>query len=280
MLQLRCRQRVRSLNNYLSPAKLNLFFRVLRKRPDGYHDIASLFQAIDLFDRLFFSLSDQDALTCSNPTIPCDATNLVAKALAQLRARTHVPPVKIHIEKQIPIEAGLGGGSSNAATALWGLNKLIGSPLTQYQLIEIGACIGSDVPFFFSSGTAYCTGRGEILEPFSLPESLIGYIAKPAYGLSTPLVYKHTIVEELSQRNPEEVLKSYPQFFNDLEISSFRLEPRLGSLRNELRKSFEEVVMTGSGTAFFCLKGEPKPIEGVTFVPFQSTHRMDSGDWY
>ena len=233
-----------------------------------------------MFDRLFFSLSSQDELTCSDPSIPCDSSNLVAKALAQLRTRTDVPPVKIHIEKHIPIQAGLGGGSSNAATALWGLNELVGSPLTQDQLIEIGATIGSDVPFFFSSGTAYCTGRGEILEPFFLPEPQIGYIAKPAYGLSTPLVYKNTNVQELSPRNPEEALKSYPQFFNDLEIPSFRLEPRLGSLRNELRKNFGEVVMTGSGTAFFCLKGVPAPIDGVTFVPFRSIRRKDACSWY
>lgn len=233
-----------------------------------------------MFDRLFFSLSTQDELTCSDPTIPCDASNLVSKALAQLRTHTHVPPVKIHIEKHIPIQAGLGGGSSNAATALWALNELIGSPLTQDQLIEIGSSIGSDVPFFFSSGTAYCTGRGEILKPYSLPEPLIGYIAKPLYGLSTPLVYKNTILQELSPRNPEEALKSYPQFFNDLEIPSFRLEPRLVFLRNELGKSFREVVMTGSGTAFFCLKGAPAPIDGVTFVPFRSVCRSDLCSWY
>jgi 4-diphosphocytidyl-2-C-methyl-D-erythritol kinase len=258
----------------LSPAKLNLFFRVLRKRPDGYHDISSLFQAIDLFDRLFFSLSAQDELTCSDPSIPCDGTNLVSKAIAQFRKHADVPPVKIHIEKHIPIQAGLGGGSSNAATTLWALNELIGKPFTQTQLIEIGATIGSDVPFFFSSGTAHCTGRGEILEPFTLPEPLRGYLAKPTYGLSTPLVYKHTVISELPVRDPQ------PRFFNDLEIPSFRLEPRLAELRNELRKSFGEVVMTGSGTAFFCLKGVPVPIDGVTFVPFRSILRTDTGSWY
>lgn len=252
----------------------------MRKRPDGYHDIASLFQAIDLFDRLSFSFSDQDQLTCTDPTIPCDATNLVSKALAQFRKWVPVSAVKIHIEKHIPIQAGLGGGSSNAATTLWGLNELMSRPLTQNHLIEIGATIGSDVSFFFSPGTAYCTGRGEILEPFTLPEPLTGFIAKPAYGLSTPLVYKHTPVEELPPRDPIAALKDYPQFFNDLEIPSFKLEPRLIDLRNELKKSFEEVVMTGSGTAFFCLNGRPTPIEGVTLTPFRSIYRIDAVHWY
>jgi len=264
----------------LAPAKLNLFFRVLRKRPDGYHDIASLFQAIDLFDRLFFSFSSNDEITCTDPTIPTDASNLVAKALAQFRTLVPVPSLKIHIEKHIPIQAGLGGGSSNAATTLWGLNELMDRPLRLNQLIEMGASIGSDVAFFFSSGTAYCTGRGEILEPFTLPKKLTGCIAKPAYGLSTPLVYKNTDVHELQNRDPEEALKAYPQFFNDLEIPSFRLEPRLKGLRDELRKSFEEVVMTGSGTAFFCLKGEPMPIKDVIQVPFRSVLRRDETKWY
>lgn len=262
---------MKSLNNsLLSPAKLNLFFRVLRKRPDGYHDIASLFQAIDLSDRLFFSWAEKDTITCTDPSIPCDGSNLVTKALTLFRSRFPIAPVKIHIEKKIPIQAGLGGGSSNAATTLKGLNDLLGRPASLQQLIEMGTPIGSDVAFFFSSGTAYCTGRGEILEPFELPMPLTGWLAKPAYGLSTPLVYKNTRIEELPLRDPREALKNYPQFYNDLEISSFRLEPRLIALRNALQKSFNQVTMTGSGTAFFCLGGTPKPLEGVTFLPFRS----------
>lgn len=249
----------------------------MRKRPDGYHEIASLFQAIDLCDRLFFDWADRDALTCSDSAIPTDGSNLVSKALTLFRSCFPISPVHIHIEKKIPIQAGLGGGSSNAATTLWGLNEWAGHPATLPQLIAMGAAIGSDVPFFFSSGTAYCTGRGEILEPFTLPEPLTGWIAKPAYGLSTPLVYQNTCVDELPIRDPREALQRYPTFFNDLEISSFRLEPRLVTLRDALQRSFAQVVMTGSGTAFFCLGGEPKPIDGITFFPFLSIHRSH---WY
>jgi len=264
----------------VSPAKLNLFFRVLRKRADGYHDIASLFQAIDLSDRLFLSWSDQDQITCTDPTIPCDASNLVSKALKIFRSRFPFDGcVTIHLEKKIPIQAGLGGGSSNAATTLWGLNELTGQRASISQLTEMAAAIGSDVPFFFSSGTAYCTGRGEILEPFDLPTPLSGWLAKPTYGLSTPLVYKETRIEELPPRDPRKALNAYPYFFNDLEIPSFRLEPRLIPFRLELLKmGFEQVIMTGSGTAFFCLGGEPNPVEGVSFYPFASLKR--SGFWY
>lgn len=256
-----------------SPAKLNLFFRVLSKRPDGYHEIASLYQAVDLFDRLNFTWTQHDQLTCTDPLIPCDGTNLVAKALSLFRKTFSLPPIHIHIEKQIPIQAGLGGGSSNAATALWGFNELAGRPATLAQLIAMATQLGSDVAFFFSSGTAYCTGRGEILEPYTLPKPLKGYLAKPSYGLSTPLVYQHCRLEEFAARDPRAALKNYPQFFNDLEIPSFRLEPRLIALRTELRKSFEQVVMTGSGTAFFCLNGAPTPVPDVAFFPFNSLNR-------
>lgn len=271
------RNRKRNLSSLLSPAKLNLFFRVLHKRPDGYHEIASLFQAVALCDRLFFSLSTHDEITCTDPNIPCDSSNLVAKALSLFKDR---PPFKIHIEKKIPIQAGLGGGSSNAATALWGINELVGSPYTQEELIAFGAQIGSDVPFFFSSGTAYCTGRGENLSPFSLPAPLKGYIAKPFYGLSTPLVYRNADLSELLNRDPLDALQNYPHFFNDLEIPAFRLEPRLVTLREQLARSFKQVVMTGSGTAFFCLEGTPTLIDGVQFFPFHTLTRSSSAEWY
>lgn len=229
-----------------------------------------------MFDRLFFSISDRDVITCTDPAIPCDGSNLVAKALALFRSQISTPNIQIHIEKKIPIQAGLGGGSSNAATTLWALNQLMGRPLTTPQLIEMGARLGSDVPFFFSAGTAYCTGRGEIMEPYALPEPLTGFIAKPTFGLSTPLVYQHTRIGELHPRDPLQALKNYPHFFNDLEIPAFRLEPRLVDLRKELQKHFEQVVMTGSGTAFFCLKGKPAPISGVIFFPFRSIHQIDN----
>ena len=141
----------------------------------------------------------------------------------------------------------------------------------------MGAAIGSDVPFFFSSGTAYCTGRGEILEPFVLPEPLTGWVAKPSYGLSTPLVYEHLRLGELVPRDPRATLAAYPVFFNDLESSSFRLEPRLKECRDVLRGFFTHVTMTGSGTAFFCLGGEPKPIDEISFFPFRSIQR---DAWY
>lgn len=257
-----------------SPAKLNLFFRVVSKRPDGYHNIASLFQAVDLCDRLFFSPTPRDLLTCTDPSIPCDTSNLVSKALALFRSRFPIPPISIHIEKHIPIEAGLGGGSSNAATTLWALNELHGCPASLSELIQMGSQIGSDVAFFFSSGTAYCTGRGEILEPRILPAPLQGWLAKPTYGLSTPLVYRHTRLEELPFRDPSAL------YYNDLEVPAFQLEPRLIALKQTLiDRGYSNVTMTGSGTAFFFFDDiHPAPLEGVSFYPFRTIQRQNS--WY
>jgi 4-diphosphocytidyl-2-C-methyl-D-erythritol kinase len=270
---------------FFSPAKINLFFRVLRKRSDGYHEIASLFQAIDLFDLIYFSKNDLDLLTCSDPTLSCGSDNLIVKALHLFRRNFPFSfSVKIHLEKRIPIQSGLGGGSGNAATTLWALNELTGRPATLEQLISMGAELGSDVPFFLSKGTAYCTGRGEYLEPFNLPHPLEGWVAKPPFGLSTPLVYKETCVEELSSKDPRASLIGYPQFYNDLETASFRLEPRLLDYRTRLEQmGFELVTMTGSGTAFFCIGGYPNiNFQGdpdLQMIPFRSIQRSEEA-WY
>src|SRR3990167_3939903 len=218
------------MHSYLSPAKLNLFFRVLHKRLDGYHEIVSLFQAIDLCDRLYFIPSRADRITCTDSTIPVDEKNLVVRALACFRAHFPMPAISIHIEKKIPIQGGFGGG------------------------------------------------RGEILEPFTLPSPLSGYLAKPHYGLSTVLVYKNLQVENLSKRDLLEV--RYPSFFNDLETASFAIEPRLHILKEELQRHFATVVMTGSGSAFFCLGGKPPIMEDVTFMPFTTLSRPSLERWY
>ena len=252
----------------------------MHKRPDGFHEIASLFQAIDLCDRLFISPSRHDEITCTDPSIPLDETNYVIQALKLFRCWYSTTTVEIHIEKRIPTQAGFGGGSSNAATTLWALNELSGRPATIQELIHIGSKIGSDVPFFFFLGTAYCTGRGEILEPFVLPKPLSGYLAKPEYGLSTPFVYRLTDTKTLPKRDPQEALKNYPQFFNDLEVASLKIEPRLKTLRAKLKKQFKHAVMTGSGTAFFCLEGIPSKIEEVSFHPFTVVQRPDEKSWY
>lgn len=269
-----------------SPAKLNLFFRVLRKREDGYHEIASRYQAISLGDFLHVSLAERDSLTCDHPTLSCGPDNLVTKAISLFRKRTGVSAYfQVHLTKKTPMEAGLGGGSSNAATTLWALNELTDRPLTQEELISLGAEFGSDISFFFSSGASKCRGRGEILEECSPYEIPSFWVAKPEYSLSTPLVYRNLDAPSLEKRDPEEAFASFstsnPAYFNDLEQSAFRLCPELISLRQKLLNlGFSQVVMTGSGTAFFCLGPIQAPaLSGVRFFPVQFVFR-EEGSWY
>lgn len=253
-----------------SPAKLNLFLKVLGRRPDGYHDIASLFQAISLCDTLHFALSGEDQLECSEPSLPAGKSNLIWKAADLFRQKTGLQfNLHVVLEKNIPTEAGLGGGSSNAATTLLAINQLLGYSATHAQLLEWAAEIGSDVTFFLSSGTAYCTGRGEIIRPMPpLPKQTVT-LFKPNFGLSTPAVYKNLKVESLNKVDPEVVLRKFiegrPEYFNDLEGSAFDLMPGLANLKKGLMdRGYSTVLMSGSGTTFFCLgNGKPLDFQGL-----------------
>ncbi|HVR39477.1 MAG TPA: 4-(cytidine 5'-diphospho)-2-C-methyl-D-erythritol kinase, partial [Thermoanaerobaculia bacterium] len=141
-----------------SYAKINWSLRIIGKRADGFHDLETVFQQISLHDVLTIEASDTFALTCSDPAIPVDDTNLVARAAKLIGA----PPVVIHIEKRIPAGGGLGGGSSNAAATLIALDEMFD---LNASLPGLALQLGSDVPFFLIGGTAYATGRGEELTP-------------------------------------------------------------------------------------------------------------------
>lgn len=154
------------MRRLFSPAKINLFLRVVSKEPDGYHHLSSLFQAISLGDTLIMERASTDQLTCDHSFLPTDHSNLILKAIKLFRQRTGCEQAfKVHLIKRIPIQAGLGGGSSNAATTLWGCNQLAQTNLSDSTLMEWGTELGSDVSFFFSQGTAHCTGRGEKSSP-------------------------------------------------------------------------------------------------------------------
>ena len=150
--------------NLFSPAKINIFLRIVRRREDGFHDLASLFHVIDLGDDMTFTLlppgSTSDQLTCNFPDVPTDESNLVIKALNLFRRKTGATDrFSVDLFKRVPHGAGMGGGSGNAATTLWAANEMCGRPATAEQLLEWSGEIGSDISVFFSSGAAYCTGR-------------------------------------------------------------------------------------------------------------------------
>lgn len=269
-----------------SPAKVNLFLQIRGRCSDGYHELASLFQAISLCDHLHFKESECDLLTCSDPTLPVDHTNLISKAVHLFRSKTGIKRHwTIHVQKNIPQQAGLGGGSSNAATTLWALNALHGKPATEDELVAWGAALGSDVPFFLSSGTAYCTGRGEVIRSLSPLQNATLWIVKPKEGLPTVQVYAKLKECHMSTGDPQKALTSFfngsSTYFNDLEKPAFDLLPSLATLKQKLLNfGFSNVLMSGSGSSFFCV-GEADPADVSDCLTFKVHYlQRQSNFWY
>ncbi|MFI0434984.1 MAG: 4-(cytidine 5'-diphospho)-2-C-methyl-D-erythritol kinase [Parachlamydiaceae bacterium] len=270
-----------------SPAKVNLFLRILSKRNDGYHNLSSVFQAVSLGDVLNVSLHHKDELTCDNPSLPVDGSNLVLKAVQLFRNKTGLKLYfKVQLNKKIPFQAGLGGGSSNAATMLWACNQLAKTFIPSAILQQWSGEIGSDVPFFFSLGTAHCTGRGECVHdlPFLGDQSL--FILKPQGGLSTPEVFRrlsvnHPVCEQVNRTDVETFLTGSFSYFNDLEKAAFEINPELLKLKLLLlEQGFKHVVMSGSGSSFFCLGEAALPkLSNVTIFSTRFINRSAS-NWY
>ena len=177
--------------SHKSHCKINLLLNVVGQRTDGFHELEMLMLPVPIFDRLDFELLGHGIeLTCNQPGIPTDSSNLVCQAAESFAAKAGVTGgVRVHLEKSIPAEGGLGGGSSNAAATLLALNKLHDQPLGQATLHELAAELGSDVPFFMQSQAAVAKGRGEIIEPVAPLEALDGkslLLVRPGFGVQTP----------------------------------------------------------------------------------------------
>jgi len=272
--------------NLLSPAKVNLFFRVLNKRSDGYHEIASLYQAIDLFDAISISFSTNDEVICDHTDVPSDRSNLAFKAISLFKKHQNIDKCfRISIKKHIPTQSGLGGGSSNLATALYGLNKLTASNLSLETLAQIAAIESSDAPFFLSSGTAYCTSKGEKFEDVNPIPMEPFWIAKPKVSLSTPKVYAQLNKTNFIGENPIDLLRGWKQnkitLVNNLEAAAFNLLPQLIDLKHSLLSlGFSHVAMTGSGSAFICFGMLQKPyLPHVQFFSVTPIQR-DKFSWF
>lgn len=288
-----------------SPSKINLFLRVVRKRDDGFHDIASLFHVIDLGDSMTFAVRNdatEDILSCEMEGVPTDSSNLVIKALDLFRRQTGSNIYfDIDLRKVVPHGAGLGGGSGNAATALWAANQMAGSPASNAQLLEWSAEIGSDIPVFFSQGAAYCTGRGEIVENVESPSlgpQLQLLLVKPDVGLSTPAIFKALDLERRSSADPRQLLDSLAHegisqhaVVNDLEQPAFDILPELQSLKRRLSEEssgrFSAVFMTGSGSTIVCAGCDQPPeflkedgFVANTFVQSARLLRRVGNQWY
>lgn len=271
---------------FFSPAKINLFLRVVGKREDGYHELSSLFQAVSLGDEITLLPSSQDAFLVFPSLVPADASNLVLKAVALFRKETKwVQPLHITLQKRIPPEAGLGGGSSNAATTLWALNTLCPTPLPLEKLILLGSQLGSDVPFFFSAGRAHVTGRGEHMTPLSPPTLNPPplWLVKPPQGLSTALIfsrYTHT-----HPWDPLALLKEHQRgtgtFLNDLEKTAFEVLPLLKEMKHTLlEQGCEQVFLTGSGTGLICTSAHKPQLLSDFFIAPLAFHFRSNQEWY
>jgi 4-diphosphocytidyl-2-C-methyl-D-erythritol kinase len=242
----------------LAPAKINLSLLVLRKRSDGFHEIETLIVPISLYDEVDIEKQNRWIdFACDDPTVPADDDNLVVRAAKLFFERTKIKSgVAIKLAKKIPHGAGLGGGSSDAAATLRGLNDLFETKLTRDELAQIAAAIGSDVPFFLFQSPAVCKGRGEIVEPVKLKSKLSILLLKPAFGVSTPWAYSRW---EKSREIPDVSYAAQSldgqTFVNDLERPVFEKFVFLAELKTWLLKQKEVSValMSGSGSTVFAV---------------------------
>jgi 4-diphosphocytidyl-2-C-methyl-D-erythritol kinase len=265
-----------------SPCKVNLLLNILGRRPDGFHELETLFHPVNLCDHLELSRGGHRvSLKCSDPHLPTDAGNLVHRAAAAfLQAAQITDGVRMYLEKKIPMAAGLGGGSGNAATTLLGLNELFDRPLAPEKLHELAAALGSDVPFFLQTRPALATGRGEHLQPLDPFPALQGaafLLIHPGFGISTPWAYQNLarFPAALNGRSGRaQKLASLLQagslrdamggFYNSLEAPALDKYPVLALFQEYLRANGATVaLMSGSGSTTFAIVEKPAAAEAL-----------------
>jgi 4-diphosphocytidyl-2-C-methyl-D-erythritol kinase len=245
-------------------AKINPVLRVLGKRADGFHEIYTILQTISLTDELTFSPDSELSLVCDDPAIPPGRDNIIMRTAERLRERYEgTSGAKIILKKRIPSPGGLGGGSSNAAITLLALNKLWGIGAKVEELAEIGAEIGSDVPFFFYGGTCIGTGTGRSIEPAIETGKKYVIIVTPDLRVSTAEAYKGLNASNLTTENAERILFNYrfsaetdgldtAVFENDFEPTVFGMYPEIKAVKDELLGlGAKAAMLSGSGASVF-----------------------------
>ncbi len=251
-------------------AKINCSLLILGKRPDGYHEIRTVLQTVSLHDTLRFATASQPEilLSCDDPVIPTDQNNLIVRAAIALRDRYKVRAgARIHLEKRIPVQGGLGGGSSNGAVTLLGLARLWTVRTNVSELTELGAGLGSDVPFFLGGGRALGTGTGTSLS--SLPDLASQHLLIVAANatVATAEAYKALSLAALTTRNSDSILaisrgstnsSDWDQgpvsddLENDFEQVIFDIEPEIGRVKNALLQAgARSALLAGSGSSVF-----------------------------
>ena len=249
-----------------APAKINLFLEILGKRDDGYHEIETVMQEIDLVDNLQFEeIQEGVRLKCNDKNIPSDENNLVCKAANLILNECGIKKgVLISLEKNIPVGAGLGGGSSDAATTLKALNLLWKIGLNDAELMHFAAKLGSDVPFFIKGKTSLCSGRGEKITPVEVKSEMNYLIIFPHINISTTMIYRNLKIDLtkkiidvsffLNALKHPKVAGISKLLFNRLEEVIFTTYPDLLDVKKALDHfDFCGLSVSGSGSAFFGL---------------------------
>ena len=236
----------------IAPAKINLYLEIIGSRADGYHELAMILQSIDLSDEIDIHAASTENIRvyCDHPQVPTDQTNLVYKAAALMaqefpRAYSNFGGVDITIKKHIPVAAGLAGGSTNAAAVLVGIDLLWNLGLTQSELEEFGASLGSDVPFCIGGGTAIATGRGEELSPLQSLDNLHLVLGKyRSLEVSTPWAYK-TYRQQfgINYIQDSEGLAARTSAFHSEGMVKAILNQDTGKIVQELHNDLEKVVL-------------------------------------
>lgn len=255
-----------------SPCKVNLLLNILGQRADGFHELETVMQPVNVCDEMTFERAGVGLqLTCSHPELPVDGKNLVHRAATAFLTTAKIPDgVRIHLQKNLPLAGGIGGGSANAAITFSALNELFGSPLPLVKLHELAAALGSDVPFFLYDQPAIATGRGEqvrTLENFPALKGKAFFLVHPGFGISTPWSYKNLArfpndqngtpgrAEKLvSHLQAGDLKAASAEIYNSLEAPAFDKFPVLSLYKNFLRENGALVsLMSGSGSTTFAI---------------------------
>ena len=265
---------------FLAPAKVNLYLEILGKRPDGYHELQTLMHRVDLDDEMEISLEGQGInLVADGKGIPEGKENLACRAAQVFFEELGIQRgLKIRLKKRIPVAAGLGGGSSDAATVMMGLNDLLETSWTQDRLMALGVKIGADVPFFIFQKPALAGGIGERLTPVGFPEPIWFLMLIPPFPISTAWAY--AAYDRLSNKGKEpaplkgsyvDITEILPVMRNDLEAAAFLMFPQIRRMKEELlAKGAQGALMTGSGPVtygIFSSKKEAEQTEKVINLP-------------
>lgn len=254
---------------YKSLAKLNLYLDILSRREDGYHDLEMVMVPIALFDKVEISLHSgpKDIIECDGFTADNIKTNSAYKALQAMRKKFGFSETfKVKIEKHIPSGAGLGGGSSNAASVINAINELLNLNASDEALNEVAKLIGADVPFFLKSQPALVKGIGEHLSPITVKDNYDVLLIKPAVSLSTAHIYKLSDTLPMIHGNIDDVLDALANgnlnllgssMFNSLEAPAFSEAPVIKEIKDKLYElGFKALLMSGSGSTVYALTND------------------------